>query len=126
MSFQLSKLIIFNVDYYTLGSNSSAHFSTSADEFVRNKKDFGRCGQAQDDLLKGFNVAMAFYKKWDNKHLSDLTIDEYNEMTKDLEKLKEHYNFIEEEPSRFHSHISFYNLVEFSKQEPKRIKKEMI
>ena len=123
MAFQLSKLVIFEVNYYTLGSNEKPYFSTSANEFCRNKKDFYRCGQAQDDLLPKNSVAMQFYKKWDNKHCQDLTIDEYNEMVKDLEQLKARYNFIEEIPTKYHNHISFYDLVEFSKQTPKVVKK---
>ena len=47
-SFQLSKKIIFNVNYYTLGNNSSSYFSTSADEFNQPKTGYCRCGQAQD------------------------------------------------------------------------------
>ena len=40
IAFQIDKMTIFNVTYYTLGSNSSAHFSTNASKFVRNKRDF--------------------------------------------------------------------------------------
>ncbi len=120
IAFQLSKLVIFEVNYYTLGSNSTPHFTTSSAEFCRSKKDFSRCGQSQESLLPKLGLAYRFYKKWDNKHLNDLTLEEYQEMTKDLEELKARYNFIEKEPTRNNTNISFYDLVEFSKQEPKK------
>ena len=62
-SFQLSKKIVFNVNYYTLGNNSSPYFSTSADEFNQPKTDYCRGGQAQEDLTKNFLTARRFWKK---------------------------------------------------------------
>lgn len=49
--FQISKLIVFEVEYYTLGGNKTPYFSTSAAEFIRSKRDYNRCGQAQRELL---------------------------------------------------------------------------
>jgi len=92
-AFQLTRKIIFEVDYYTLGSNSSAYFATSACEFNQPKTDFNRCGQAQDDLCSG--VAKDFYKKWDKYHLHKLDDQQFEEMINDLEVLKQHYNYIE-------------------------------
>ena len=92
--FALSKTKMFNVSYYTLGSNKEPYFSTSADEFNRPKSDYTRCGQAQNDICKGYTTAMNFYKKWDAKHLSKLTDEEYTEMTADLEALFEKYPHI--------------------------------
>lgn len=122
--FQMSKMILFNVSYYTLGNNQSPYFSTSAYEFVRNKRDFCRAGQAQEILLQGYPEAYNFYKKWDIFHLKQLTQEQYNEMRKDLCILEQKYNnlFLEMEdgiklkPDRF----GFYQLVEFSKQTPKK------
>ena len=62
-SFQLSKKIIFEVNFYTLGNNSHPYFSTSAYEFNQPKTDYRRGGQAQEDLTKGFYVARRFWKK---------------------------------------------------------------
>ena len=78
--FQMSKMILFEVSYYTLGDNQNPYFSTSACEFVRNKRDFCIAGQAQETLLKGFPEAYNFYKKWDIFHLKQLTQEQYNEI----------------------------------------------
>ena len=122
----MSKMILFNVSYYTLGDNQNPYFSTSAYEFVRNKRDFCRAGQAQEILLNEFPEAYSFYKKWDIFHLKQLTQEQYNEMRKDLRILEQKYNnlFLEIEDGiqLEPDHFSFYQLVEFSKQTPKKIK----
>ena len=123
--FQLSKMIVFEVDYYTLSSNRTPHFSTSAAQFVRNKRDYNQCGQAQNDLLPLGSAARSFYLKWDEKHLQDLTEQEYTEMIQDLETLKEKYNHIfrelDESKKPYSPRISFYDTVELSKQTPKTL-----
>lgn len=125
--FQISKTIIFEVNYYTLSTNSNALFTTSAAEFVRNKKDFRQCGQAQADLLPLASTARRFWQKWDQHHLHDLTPAQYAELLEDLEALKTRYNYIVKEPDEtrkpYNSRIPFWQLVEFSKQEPKKIQK---
>ena len=117
-SFQLSKKIIFNVNYYTLGNNSCPYFSTSACEFNQPKTDYCRCGQAQEDLTKKFLTGRRFWKKWDKKHLQDLTENEYGELMQDIETLKEKYNYIYEELDEslkpYHPHIRFYDLKKLS------------
>lgn len=122
--FQLTKTIIFEVTYYTLSTNTAPYFATSAAKFCRNKRDFTQCGQAQKSLLRGFPVAMQFFKKWDSSHCKDLTPEQYEEMRRDLEKLKEQYNFILEELDEtkrpYSPHFSFYRLAEWTKQEPKK------
>lgn len=122
--FQMSKTIIFEVKYYTLGNNEHPHFTTSASEFCRNKKDYKRCGQDQPDLLKNFRTARKFFEKWDALHLHDLTQAQYSEMLKDLESPKDRYNFIFEEldesRSPYSPHFAFYRLAEWTKQAPKK------
>lgn len=86
--FQISKLITFEVNFYTLGTNSAPHFSTSANEFCRSKLDYTRGGQAQRDLLPKFSPARRFFEKWDHCHLHDLTPAEYEEIAADIEELK--------------------------------------
>lgn len=117
-AFQMSKMVIFEVQYYLLGDNDAPHFSTSASEFNRPKSDFSRCGQAQPDLLKGHTAAMQFFTKWDKLHIQDLSQTQYNEMAKDIEVLKSKYNYIQQDID-----INFSDLKEFSKQLPKRLKK---
>ena len=92
--FQITKLVIFEVEYYTLGSNKSPYFATNASKFFKNKKDYECCGQAQDRLLPENSIARQFWEKWDKEHLKDLSVDKYREITKDIEQLKEKYNYI--------------------------------
>ena len=121
--FQMSKMVLFKVSYYTLGDNQNPYFTTSACKFVRNKRGFCISGQAQETLLKEFPEAYSFYKKWDVFHLEQLTQEQYGEMRKDLCILEQKYNnlFLEMEdgiklnPDRF----GFYQLVELSKTHPK-------
>ena len=105
-TFQISKKIIFEVNYYLLGSNKSKYFSTSAAQFNQPKTDYNRCGQAQNELLKGFPLAMNFYKKFDHLHVKDLTTVQYSEIVQELEKLKSAYNFIHTEDDRGFSYGS--------------------
>ena len=105
-TFQISKKIIFEVNYYLLGSNKSKYFSTSAAEFNQPKTDFYCCGQAQNELLKGFPLAMNFYKKFEQFHCKDLTEEQYKEILFEIEKLKSAYNFIHTENDRGFSYGS--------------------
>ena len=121
--FQISKLITFEVNFYTLGTNSAPHFSTSANEFCRSKLDYTRGGQAQRDLLPKFSPARRFFEKWDHCHLHDLTPAEYEEIAADIEELKTRYNYIEDIRDTFRgsrSYIPFYDIVKLSKMEPKK------
>ena len=118
-SFQLSKKIVFNVDFYTLGNNSHPHFSTSVCEFNQPKTDYCRAGQAQEVLTKGFLVARRFWRKWDKKHLQDLTEEEYAELITDLEKTKQTYNYLWDELNEakkpYNPYFSFWRMKELSK-----------
>lgn len=122
--FQMSKMILFEISYYTLGSNQNPYFTTSACEFIRSKRDFSRAGQCQKDLLKKFRTAYNFYKKWDVFHLKQLTQEQYNEMRKDLCALEQKYNTLllemEDGVQLKPDHFNFYQLVKFSKQTPKK------
>lgn len=91
-TFQITRKVIFEVSYYTLGSNKNPHFTTSAAVFNQPKTDFSQCGQCQDSVLTG--KAVKFYKKWDYLHLKDLTAAEYEEIIEDIEELKNAYNWI--------------------------------
>ncbi len=123
-AFQISKTIVFEVEYYTLWNNESPHFTTSAAQFCRSKKDYTRCGQAQKALLNPETVARAFFDKWDRLHLHDLNPEEYADLQNDLENLKENYNFIfrelDENSKPYNPSFRFRTLAEFTKQKPKR------
>ena len=119
--FQLDKLTIFDVKYYTLGSNKNPYFATSATVFIKSKRDFSRCGQCQSDVLYG--EALEFYNKFDKYHLSDLTTEQYQEITEAIELLKDKYNFIEKIETSFMG-FNFSTQVELSKMKLKT-KKEV-
>lgn len=114
--FKITNMIMFRVDYHTLGNNDSPDFSTSAMKFIRNKKDYECCGQCQNDLIKK-GIARKFFKKWDSKHLCDLNQDEYSELMCDMEELKSNYEHIYIEKDTFrnqNSNISFYDIKKLS------------
>ena len=93
-AFMISRMIVFEISYYTLSTNEHPYFSTAANEFNRPKTDYKRGGQAQDALLKG--VARKMWLKWDNQHLHNLNPEQYNELIQDIEHLKTVYpHFIE-------------------------------
>lgn len=92
--FQITKLIMFEVNYYTLGSNRTPYFSTSANKFSKSKFTYTHAGQAQKELLPKGSIAEEFYKKWDPWHLKVLTDEQLEDLFKDLEPLKEKYNFL--------------------------------
>ena len=121
--FQITKLITFEVEYYTLGSNKSPYFVTEANEFFKNKKDYKSAGQAQDRLLPKNSFARQFWEKWDKKHLKDLSDDEYREVVKDIEELKKKYNYIEDIKDTFkgkYKNFSFGEIVLLSKADLKK------
>lgn len=118
-AFQLSRYDIFYVEYKYLGDNKTPYFSTSADRFNKRKSDYNEAGQAQENILPDYKEAYDFYKKWDNKHLLILTKSEYDEMQKDLDVLKNTYNYIQNTNGDF----TFSQIVDLSKQKPKVTKK---
>ena len=121
--FQITKLIMFEVEYYTLGNNKSPYFVTEANEFFKNKKDYKSGGQAQDRLLPKNSIARQFWEKWDKKHLKDLSDNEYREVVKDIEELKEKYNYIEYIKDNFkgkYENFSFGEIVLLSKADLKK------
>lgn len=128
--FQIDKMTVFEVEFYTLSTNKTPHFSTSAARFIHSKRDHDTCGQAQERVLPKHSAARRFYDKWDHLHLHNLTQEEYTEITSDIEELKNRYNYIEDirdcfgqSAGCYKTHISFHEIVELSKLTPKRIKK---
>lgn len=94
IALQISKTVIFEVSYYTIGGNKAPYFSTCANKFNQCKSDYTCGGQAQKELLAEGSVARKFYDKWDRCHLKDLTDSEYSEMVNDLIELQSTYNYI--------------------------------
>lgn len=67
----------FVIEYARLSTNRCPHFSTTYD------------GSQRQEYMHGYHPASAFYKKWDNFHLHELTLEEYQELMEDIQKLKE-------------------------------------
>ena len=121
--FQITKLVMFKVEYYTLGNNENPYFATSANKFYKNKRDY-ECGrQVQDQLLPENSIARQFWEKWDKEHLKDLSDDKYREIIKDIQELKEKYNYIERIKDTFkgkYENFSFGEIVLLSKADLKK------
>lgn len=90
--FSITKMIIFEVSYYTLGNNEHPYFTTSAFKFNQPKTDWSEGGQAQDRLLTG--KAKEFWEKWNYLHLKDLTDMQYMEIRQDIDNLVDTYRYI--------------------------------
>ena len=96
MVFQITKTIMFEVNYYKIGGNTSPYFSTSAMVFNRSKTDYTGCGQCQASVLPIASSARMFYKKWNKYHCNDIMDSgTYKELLSDLDELKEKYNYVE-------------------------------
>ena len=110
-TFQITRMVLFSVNYYTLGSNKNPHFSTTAEKFIRSKLDYSTCGQCQEHVLPKGSAARKFFKKWDEHHLHQLTDEQLEELHADLEVLKENYNYLLKEQDTFQNdssnHFSF-------------------
>lgn len=123
MAFEITRNIVFEVSYYTLGSNKDSHFSTSAEVLNRPKSDYNRCGQCQNDVLQNHKWAYDFFKKWDALHLEDLSEKQYKELISDVTTLKEKYNYIEKfldsNDKPYSPNISFCDIVDLSKRKLK-------
>lgn len=116
-AFQLSRKVIFEVDFYRLGSNKHKNFHTRAEEFNRDKTDYDRCGQCQDDVT--FGIAKKFYEKWDKLHGGNLTEENYMNILNDIEELKSKYNYLEEWTEESDRGFSFREKKELSMQKLK-------
>lgn len=119
--FQITKTIMFEVNYHKVGGNKDPYFATSAMVFNRPKTDYNQCGQCQDKVLPIGSIARAFYKKWDKFHCKDIMDGEtYKELINDLNGLRERYNYVERFDDR---DVTFYQCKEVSMQPLKKKKK---
>ena len=120
--FQISRMVVFSVSYYTLGGNKAPYFSTTAARFNQPKTDYSECGQCQDRLLTG--AARRFWEKWDSHHLGQLTDEELAELRADMDALKERYEWIEKfSPTKVGNGFTFQTVRELSMRKVKRVKK---
>lgn len=123
MQFQLDKTTIFSVEFYALGDGQAPYFATSADKLMRNKRDISQGGQCQDEVL--FGEAKEFYEKWDKHHLKNLSEEDYQDLKRDIETLKDRYNYIEKEREvndrKTDVGINWYEEVALSKLKPKKV-----
>lgn len=112
-AFRINKMVIFEVEYGAIKENKSWHFSTSANKFVRNKRNWDIGGQCQEEVLKG-TKAFKFWQKWDKFHLKNLTKEEYQELLEDIEELKKQYKYIYKGEDYRLNYIHFEELKELS------------
>lgn len=112
--FQLSKMVMFQVSYKRLRGNKLPYFSTVTQVFCKNKRDISCTGS---NNLKNFPLAYEFYQKWDGEHLHRLDVEKYDELLRDIEELKQEYNW---EFTKSGDGFPFHREVELSKQKPKR------
>ena len=113
-AFKINKMVIFEVKYGAIKENELWYFSTSVGEFIKNKRDWKRCGQCQKALLPKNSIAFDFWIKWDEFHLKDLTKKQYIELLKDIEILKRNYEFIYKGENYDRHFISFQELKNLS------------
>lgn len=112
-AFQITRKIVFEVEYYTLANNPRPYFTTSAAEFNQPKTDFQICGQCQRDLLTG--KTKVFHNTFDQYHLEDLTTEQWQQILAAITELKATYNFVESDKT-----ISFTQLRSLSMTELRR------
>lgn len=119
--FQITKTIMFEVNYHRVGGNLNKYFTTSAMVFNRPKTDYSICGQCQLDVLPITSIARKFFRKWNKFHCDDImNRATYDELISDLNELKEKYNYVE----RFDDKdVTFYQCKELSMQPLKKKKK---
>lgn len=105
LTFRDRKKAFFEVRYGEHGhKKQNPYFSTSAGILNHIRSDWNQCGQAQESVLRNKHLK-AFYKKWNEKHLSVLTLAERAELESDINALKENIPFIE--GSRFYDIVKF-------------------
>ena len=124
--FQVTRTIIFEVAYYTLGTNKDPYFATRSNKFNQPKTDWCQCGQCQNELLPMGSVARKFWEKFDKYHLCKLTKKQYNEVVLALEELKETYNYDCIKKDSFDAssiHYPFKRYKELSMLKLKKVKK---
>lgn len=120
-AFQVTKTIVFEVRYHTLGGNATPYFSTEAARLNTRRTDYTECGQCQGRLLPKGSVARRFWEKWDPKHLGQLTDEEREQVWADIEELKGAYNYLLIASDKFGTEdtrdIRFTDVVALSKQD---------
>ena len=108
LAFRDRKKVFFEINFGALKCHTQQpYFSTCANELNRNRSGFSRCGQAQKELLENPHL-VAFYEKWDVYHLENLSMEQYNELVKDVNELKNKVPFIDN--TRFSSIVEFDRL----------------
>lgn len=122
-AFEITRYVVFEVSYHTLGNNAEPYFSTTAGRLNRPKTDYAECGQCQSRILRE-GAARRFWQKWDGKHLSVLTDEERAEVWADVQELGDVYNYVIITSEKFGNEdsrdILFSDVVALSKQEIKR------
>lgn len=89
--FQISKSIVLQVGYYGVPYWPDKNYTSTIYRFTRGEIT----GLWAPDVLEWFYTAHCFYDKWYFWQAKDLPEGKYEEIKKDIEELKERYNYLE-------------------------------
>lgn len=125
-AFQITRYLVFEVRYHTLGRNPEPYFATETARLNARKSDYMECGQCQERILPA-GPARDFWEKWDGKHLCLLTNGEREAVWADIEALKGHYSHIAIASDKFGTEdrrdIRFEDIVRLSKEPMRKTKR---
>lgn len=82
--FQVTRKVMFYVIY----NKETRRFATCSFIFNQPKTSY----ELKEGILA--NESLTFFDKWNYLHLIDPTTEQYNEIIKDIETLKEKYNYM--------------------------------
>ena len=123
IAFQVTKHDIFTVSYGgSFPQDENAIYVTGIDILNYHKTDLIGFGALQDAVLPKGSPVRKFWGKWKKCHAKPITKKQYAELRKDIDKLKEVYNFHELFGDRQQRRISFCSLVVLSKMPLKKTK----
>lgn len=109
ITFRVKKKHFFTVQFGGLKRHTQQpYFSTSGGILNHIRSDWNQCGQCQSYILPSGSLFRNFFDKWDTLHIKRLTMEQYNELVKDLEELKEKYTHIDND--------HFNNIVRFDRE----------
>lgn len=124
IAFQITKYILFEVDFSKIGSNDVPHFSEYVIMFSHQKTGYMSCFRGQENALPLVSAAKIFYKEWYKYQMVDIMDSAtYKKLLCDLDGLKEKYNYIERFDNR---RLTFYQLKKLSMLPLKKENKQSV
>lgn len=109
ITFRVKKKHFFMVQFGGLKYHTQQpYFSTSGAVLNHTRNGYKRGGQCQPWILPKHSLFRKFFDKWDTLHTQSFTMEQYNDLLKDLEELKEKYAHIDND--------HFSNIVRFDRE----------